>query len=181
MRAVFACGVFIFALSASQASAQSWSGEPVPVALDPSTARAEAHHTSRIGMGLTLSGLGTLAFATALFLAVPFGFIAGAVFAAVGSLAVLIGTPTWVAADTRERMLSAREPDGSSAAWGAFTTLLGVAIGLVGAGILSAGLAGSGFDPTYAAMRGWGAGMIPVGLLVSLFIGAPLWVEGARF
>jgi hypothetical protein len=120
------------------------------------------------------------------------GVIGGGTFEGIGGLLGLAGIPVWIVGAVRSDVLAASEGDRDGVAWsyelgGIVTTLVGLGVSLAGTALLLSGIAaGAGSfraetARTEETMRSAGGIMIPIGVFVALFIGTPMWAEGARF
>lgn len=154
----------------------------------------DALYLRDVGMGLTLAGLATTGLGTGLMFGLggwP-GVIGGGTFEGLGGVLSLVGIPMWIVGGVRSEILGARPGDRDRVAWdyelaGILTTLFAIATSAVGVGLLFNGYGASpgSFTADGAksaeTMRGTGGVMIPIGVFVALFIGTPMWAEGARF
>jgi hypothetical protein len=202
------CVLFALAFLAApreRASAQDTAAVPTAsaeiasVAIDPARDEvlvpadlAYAHYLVDVGMGLTLGG----AVVNGAGLAATFldgglaGAAGGGTFAGIGGMLALAGIPMWIVGSVRSHVLEAAVAERSRVAWefelaGMVTTLVSVGVVVVGAGLLVAALiVGATFhgpETSHEPMAATGIVLMPVGAFVALFIGTPLWSEGARF
>ena len=153
--------------------------------IDWQAQRADAGYVADVGMGLTIAGLAITAGATGLFFgtsdAVGFAaIISGGFFWSLGGLLALAGIPTWIVGGVRASIADAGDARSAVARdWEiAGTTVFFSALALAVAG--TALLAGSvALNDTDGGLAG--VIMLPIGVFVAAFIGAPMWAEGARF
>ncbi len=152
-------------------------GDPVevpPILLDGS-------YLFDVGMGLTIGGLSTFALGAVLLGALIGGSgyaggIAGGVFIGIGTILTLVGAPMWLVGASRLDMTAAgirREEAALNWEIAGIVTFIGSLL-LSGAGIW---LTTTGQTPAIIS----GITMIPIGVASALFVGVPMWAEGARF
>lgn len=176
----------------AQRSAEESSVEPGELVIDPDL--AHARYLRDVGAGLTIGGLATTGLGTGLMFGLGGwgGVIGGGTFEGLGGVLGLVGIPIWIVGAVRSDVLAASEGDRDGVAWsyelaGMVTTLLGLGLSLTGTLLLLTGIgAGSGSYRADSAraeetMRAAGGIMIPIGVFIALFIGTPMWAEGARF
>lgn len=150
---------------------------------------AYARYLNDVGMGLTIGGLVTHGVSLAgVFTGDLAGAIAGGTFAGAGGVLSLAGIPMWIVGSVRSNILSAHPSDRDRVAWdyelaGMVTTLVSIGISLIGAGLILGGMASvNPYSPsTHQQIIGTGGVLIPIGFFTALFIGTPMWAEGARF
>lgn len=180
-----ACVLGLMLIHASHARAQP--------TIDWRAQRAEAGVLSDWGIGLTVAGLGAGALGTGLYAALTSStgdyigaeqVLPGSILWAVGGAVLLSGVPTWIVGAVRASLSDAAEQDRARVAddWeraGIGVFVGGLAVSALGAALFGGALASNGDDPPGLLLSGFV--MIPVGLVIAAFVGAPMWAEGARF
>lgn len=148
-------------------------------------ALSDAHTLRNSGMALTLSGLATTAGGVGMMFSGidVVGSIGGGTLEGAGGLVSLIGIPMWIAGAVRVDVLSLPADERASAARpyelaGMIVTGAGLLLAVVGAVLMATSASGATqFDQTFVPS----VTLLPGGVALAAFVGAPLWAEGARF
>lgn len=150
----------------------------------------DAAYVRDVGAGLFLSGLALTGGGTGIMLGIDGGFegwghvIGGGLLTGIGGVLGLVGLPTWIAGGVRADVLSASSSLARARA-GREWQSAGIAIFATGMGLTTLAAVVMAFavglrnTPDEVVLTS--VVMIPVGSFVALFIGAPMWAEGARF
>ncbi len=154
----------------------------------------DAHYVRDVGAGLTLGGIATTGLGVGLMLGLRdvSGSITGGVFAGIGGLLGVVGVPTWIVGGVRSDVLSHPESERGRVGWsyelaGIVITLSSIGACLVGGALLAAayGLStssqGPADDQLSRAFVSAGGAMVPIATYIAMFLGVPIWAEGARF
>ncbi len=148
-------------------------------------ALADAHTLRNSGMALTISGLTTTTGGVGMMFS-GIGFadvVGGGTLEGVGGLLSLIGIPMWIAGAVRVDVLSQPVDERASAARpyelaGMILTCGGLFLSAIGAVLMATSATGATqFDQTFIPS----VTLLPAGVAIAAFVGAPLWAEGARF
>lgn len=146
------------------------------------TEAAQGHRLARLGAAFTAAGFGVTALGTGLFFIEDWGgVISGGTLVGLGGLAVLAGVPMWIAGAARRGLALSDDRQALGRSWeiaGITVTASGLAI--TAAGIIATSLASVGYwganDGTFIA----GVTLLPLGVVVALLVGLPMWAESRR-
>lgn len=148
-------------------------------------ALADAHTLRNSGAALTVSGIATtLGGVGLMFSGLDFASsVGGGTLEGVGGLVSLIGIPMWIVGAVRVDVLSRTFEERASAARpyelaGQIVTGAGLLLAAVGAVLMATTATGATpSDQTFVPA----VTLLPSGVAIAAFVGAPLWAEGARF
>lgn len=158
---------------------------PLEDGLVEQRALADAHSLRNSGAALTVSGVATtLGGVGMMFAGLDFvSSVGGGTLEGVGGLVSLIGIPMWIAGAVRVDVLSRPYDDRAEAARpyeiaGQIVTAAGLVLAAVGAVLMATTATGvTRSEDTFLPA----VSLLPAGVAITAFVGAPLWAEGARF